>query len=251
MACAVWVALKRKETQAEPSGKNILKPASAFTLLLFVLLAANMGCGENEQYTSSDSTTQLPSAESQPEHKTPSNGIQACIDQCIVGRQIEAVSAEIIRTECQQRCTRSDQWVSYTNLRFGTTADYPADIFTVLDPPPGNGGGQGFQTEDGRAQLGIYAARNVENDTPQSYIGSYVDLKGSRVTYKHLTDRFFVVSGTREGKIFYTRCNFSADPEGIIDCLSISYPEAEKTEWDAIVTRLSESLRAGNGAERR
>jgi len=31
---------------------------------------------------------------------------------------------------------------TYTNPRFGTTADYPPDLFTVLDPPPENGDGQ-------------------------------------------------------------------------------------------------------------
>jgi hypothetical protein len=29
-----------------------------------------------------------------------------------------------------------ERWAIYSNPRFGTTADYPADLFTVLDPPP-------------------------------------------------------------------------------------------------------------------
>jgi len=41
-----------------------------------------------------------------------------------------------------------ERWATYSNPRFGTTADYPADLFTVLDPPPENGDGQGFQTTD-------------------------------------------------------------------------------------------------------
>jgi hypothetical protein len=117
----------------------------------------------------------------------------------------------------------------------------------VLDPPPENGDGQGFRTSDGRAQLSIYGAWNVERVTPETYVDNYADLAGASVTYKRVTHRFYVISGTREGKIFYDRCNFSPDPGGIIDCLSISYPEQEKTEWNPIVSRLSRSLRAMQG----
>jgi hypothetical protein len=144
-----------------------------------------------------------------------------------------------------------ERWATYTNPRFGTTADYPAGLFTVLDPPPENGDGQGFRTPDGRAHLSIYGAWNVEGDTPQTYVANYVDLAGASVTYKQVTDRFYVISGTREGKIFYDRCNFSVGPQGIIDCLTISYPEQEKSEWSPIVSRLSRSLRPGRGEEPR
>jgi hypothetical protein len=144
-----------------------------------------------------------------------------------------------------------ERWATYTNSRFGTTADYPANLFTVLDPEPENGDGQGFRTPDDRAQLSIYGAWNVQGDTPQSYVANYVDLAGASVTYKRVTDRFYVISGTRKGKIFYDRCNFSANPTGIIDCLTISYPEQAKSVWDPIVSRLSSSLRVGQGDEPR
>ena len=137
-----------------------------------------------------------------------------------------------------------ERWRTYTNPRFGTTADYPADLFTVADPPPENDDGQGFRTTDGRAQLSIYGSWNVDSNTPQTYVSNYVDSAG--VTYKRVTDRFYVVSGIRDGKIFYDRCNFLFDPHGIIDCISISYPQAERSEWNSIVSRLSKSLRRGH-----
>lgn len=139
----------------------------------------------------------------------------------------------------------SERWATYKNSRFGTTAEYPADLFTVFDPPPENGDGQGFRTPDGRSHLSVYGAWNVEGHTPETYISNYVDLAGASVTYRRVTDRFYVISGTRDGNIFYDRCNFSADPKGIIDCLTISYPEQEKSQWSPIVSRLSKSLRAG------
>ena len=61
-----------------------------------------------------------------------------------------------------------EHWATYAKPRFGTAADYPADLFTVQDPPPENGDGATFRTANRRGQLAIYGAYNVENDTPAS-----------------------------------------------------------------------------------
>ena len=56
-----------------------------------------------------------------------------------------------------------EHWATYTNPRFGTTTDYPSDLFTVQDPPAENGDGQTFRTADGRAELSIYGTNNLES----------------------------------------------------------------------------------------
>jgi hypothetical protein len=151
----------------------------------------------------------------------------------------------IVMLTFASNCTSvaKERWATYANPRFGTTADYPADLFTVLDPPPENGDGQRFHTPDGRADLTIYGAWSEAGDTPKSYVDEFVDASGAGVTYRQITDHFFVASGMREGKIFYERCNLLAHPEAVVHCFSISYPQQEKTEWDPIVSRLSSSLR--------
>ena len=153
------------------------------------------------------------------------------------------VCALISGVAAQQR------WATYTNPRFGTSVDYPADIFSVRDQSPENGDGQSFQTRDGRAQLSVYGQHNAEADTPQSYLEKCVDRQG--ISYRHATERSYIVSGTSDGNIFYQRCNFPANLDGIIDCLNVSYPAQEKITWDPIVTRLSRSLRAERGIEPR
>lgn len=142
-----------------------------------------------------------------------------------------------------------ERWETYTNPRFGTAADFPSSIFSVRNQPPDNGDGQSFQSSDGRAQLSIYGQHNAGADTPKSYLENYVDQQG--VSYRRVTSRYYVVSGVRDGSIFYQRCNFSADRDGIIDCLNVSYPIQEKAAWDSIVARLSQSLRPGHGIEPR
>jgi len=114
-----------------------------------------------------------------------------------------------------------------------------------------NGGGQGFRTPDERARLSIYGSWNVEQDTPRSYLTKYLHSMIKNPTYARATSRFFAVSGIDRGNIEYQRCNFPERPDGIMDCISISYPANEKERWDAIVARISRSLRAGYGGEPR
>ena len=137
-----------------------------------------------------------------------------------------------------------EKWATYMNPRFGTTADYPASIFTVRDPPPENGDGQSFHSSDGRAQLSIYGAYNVDDDTPKSYLEKHAD---QDISYRRTTARYYVASGTRNDQLFYERCNFHEGANDIIDCFFVTYPASEKAVWDPIVTRLSKSLRGGRG----
>jgi hypothetical protein len=75
-----------------------------------------------------------------------------------------------------------EQWDTYSNPRFGATAEYPADLFTVQEPPPENGDGQTFHTADGRAELTIYGTNNLHSEEPQAYVQHNVSLRD--VTYK-------------------------------------------------------------------
>lgn len=43
--------------------------------------------------------------------------------------------------------------------------------------------------------------------------------------------------------IFYSCCNFSSEMGGAVHCFDLVYPQHEQRAWDAIVTRISRSLR--------
>jgi hypothetical protein len=133
-----------------------------------------------------------------------------------------------------------ERWTTYANPRFGTTITYPADLFAQHDAAPANGDGQAFRSRDGRARLAVWGSYNVSSDTPESYLESVV--KPTGVTYRRVTATYFVVSGRRDGDIYYQRCNFAAKPDDVIHCFEATYPAADKAAMDAIVPRLSESL---------
>ena len=138
-------------------------------------------------------------------------------------------------------------WQTFQVPEFGTTVDYPAGIFAVTDGKAEMGVGQRFTSVDGRSVLTIYTRENEEGDTPSSYLKKNLRLGRSALDYERTTRSFFAISSNQQGLILYSRCNFSSDAGGAIHCFDLVYPRVEERAWDAIVTRISRSLRPLEG----
>ena len=130
-------------------------------------------------------------------------------------------------------------WTGYVDPRTGTAVDFPAEIFSVPAGETKRGIGTRFRTPDGRAELTIYALQNDSNDAPRSYLAKNLIIDRSNIEYQRVTNRFFAISGVRQGRVFYSRCNFAAR----LHCIYLEYPERETRAWDGIVTSISHSLR--------
>ena len=72
-------------------------------------------------------------------------------------------------------------------------------------------------------------------------------LPRSALSYERVTRSFFAISTVREGSIYYSRCNFSAEAGGAIHCIDLVYPQEQRRAWDDVVTRISRSLRPLEG----
>jgi len=123
------------------------------------------------------------------------------------------------------------------------SVDYPAGLFTVDVGPSDKGPGRVFRSADGSAGFMYYVQANEKRDTPDSFLRSRLSAPHTKIDYRRITDRFVVVSGVREGRIYYSRCNFPQGASGPIHCIELVYSESEKRLWDAVVTRVSLSLR--------
>lgn len=128
------------------------------------------------------------------------------------------------------------RWTRYNITESGTSVDLPSSIFTEAAGRP-DGYGQRFQTADGRADLTVQAAPNLENDSPATFLAK--KHPPPRIQCKRVTPRFFAVSSYKGDKIWYNRCNFSGR---LVHCVPINYPADEERDWDKIVTRVSLSL---------
>jgi hypothetical protein len=133
------------------------------------------------------------------------------------------------------------RWGHYRDRNLGLEFDFPAHIFSLKSAEEGSEGVT-FVTADGRARIRVFGMPNAANDTPARYLRRIARPEEGRFTYVRTTSRFFVASGTRDGMIFYRRCNFSRDKR--LSCFQFDYPQSEKRAWDSTVTRVSLSLRA-------
>ena len=121
----------------------------------------------------------------------------------------------------------------------GLSVEYPAGLFSVGAGPTEKGEGQKFKSGDGRFEFAAYSLSNADKDSPRAYLRKNLLVPPESLIYRRVTEQFFVMSSIRDGRIFYSRCNFA----GGIHCIYLEYPQEQKLAWDPIVTRVSYSLR--------
>ena len=152
-----------------------------------------------------------------------------------------ALLALVSKAEARFREQSPEDWRTFEVPDFGTRIQYPASIFIPAGQPE-TGLGQRFERADGRAVLSIYARPNKAGETPRTYLRKNLRVK-SGLDYVRIARSFFAISSERDDVILYSRCNFSGGARGVIHCFDLKYPREEKRSWDAVVTRISLSLR--------
>jgi len=137
---------------------------------------------------------------------------------------------------------RSGGWTRFHDPERGVSFQFPSHIFNQAGADEGERGTV-FASRDGRARLRVFDFVNSRNQTPQSHLANIPQYRSERFHYVRTAPRFFVASGVRDGMILYRRCNFSPRADRRVGCLQLEYPQGEKRAWDAVVTRMSLSLR--------
>jgi len=90
-------------------------------------------------------------------------------------------------------------------------------------------------------------ARTIRQRNPASYLRHNLRMDRAALDYVRIARSFFAISSERDGIILYSRCNFSSRAIRAIHCFDLTYPQEEKRAWDAVVTRISLSLRPLEG----
>ncbi|MBH5371926.1 hypothetical protein [Bradyrhizobium glycinis] len=152
---------------------------------------------------------------------------------------MKTLLAAIIALCATSSIASANGWRTYRIPESGTSVDIPAAIFTESAGKP-DGYGQRFRSSDGSADLTVQAVENQQGLSPAEFLARKNPPSG--IIYQRITSNFFVVSSIKRDKIWYDRCNFS---RGYVHCVLINYPAAQKRRWDAVVTRISRSLRGG------
>ncbi len=143
-------------------------------------------------------------------------------------------------------------WSSYRNERFGVLVDIPPG-FVNESPAPKNGDGLTFRSADDSATLLVWGTniqRSFKLDS-REVVKSAID-DGWEISYKTSMDKqpkmnWLVFSGSKDDRIVYVRSLASCKGKQSVN-FRIEYPKTELIEYEAIVKRLSNSLKAGQAA---
>jgi len=136
----------------------------------------------------------------------------------------------------------AESWRVYSNARFGTTADVPADWRP--GHPPENNDGLVFTSPDGQAQITVYGGLHVWDSIDQAVAIFEEPNEGETITYRHRAPRAIVVSGTHGDRIFYAKSILSCR-DNVWNSVRIEYPAVRKQGFDGLVAHVAGSLRAG------
>jgi hypothetical protein len=133
---------------------------------------------------------------------------------------------------------RPPGWERYRDRDFGMAFDFPAHIFSLKSAEQGSEGVV-FSTLDDRARIRVFGFRNEANDTPRRYLRRIANPEQARFTYVRTTPRFFAASGTRDGMIFYRRCNFFGDDRSrrILGMASLPLPGSQVRVAELVQSR--------------
>ena len=139
-------------------------------------------------------------------------------------------------------------FATYRNERHGFSLSYPAGTFAAL-PPPANDQGRVFVSRDGNARLLAGALSNADGVNLRDY--RMLVLKqsygGADIDYAPVGATWFVLSGTRDGVMFYERVIFTCGGR-LINSWAMLYPAAERRVYDRIVEQVARSYRAGEAS---
>lgn len=139
-------------------------------------------------------------------------------------------------------------WKHFENARFGFSIDVPSGL--IEQPPPENGDGATFLAADQSAELRVWGNYPIDENFRQDARSRLASEKteGWRITYAAIKSGWHVYSGTKSDRIVYAKGVSSCAGKVALN-FRLEYPKAEKLQYDAMVTRLSKSLKSSAGSD--
>jgi hypothetical protein len=146
---------------------------------------------------------------------------------------------------------RSGGWTSYRNAQHGFMIAWPSDVFPA-EPARDSEDGQVLVSRDGAAKLMMAAFLNEQGVSLADYRRQLLEenYAGVEIDYAPVRDRWFVLSGVRDGVMFYERVTFTCGGK-LINSWAMLYPAAERKRYDRIVEAVAKTYMPGAGRDGR
>ena len=133
-------------------------------------------------------------------------------------------------------------WEAYRSERFGYSLLFPARVFERRSETP-DGRGVELSSKDGLVRLKVLAADNSDNISIGEYRAAILrEFSGSnQLQYGPMGQSWFVLSGVRGHGIYYQKVLFACGGR-IINAFALTYPEAQRREFDPVVTTIEKNF---------
>jgi len=136
---------------------------------------------------------------------------------------------------------------TYCNVRFQYCVDYPIQLMTP-EPESSNGDGRIFTNHKNEETLRVFGRNNLDAEGRTISLKQQfdADLKSlakntaTKITYQKCGKTFFVISGYKNGKIFYQKTIIKNDAFAYA---ILQYDENERKVFDKISTNIFKSLK--------
>jgi len=141
------------------------------------------------------------------------------------------------------------KYSTYTNERFAYSIEYPSDLLK-MQAPPANGDGREFLSKDKSVRMLVWGEYNAAEKSFQERYE--FDMKGftEKPTYMVLKKNWFVLSGVKDGKIFYQKTLYrKTKNEETFFTFTIEYPKTKRAKFDPIVRRIAASFKFDPNAD--
>ncbi len=137
-----------------------------------------------------------------------------------------------------------EEIATYHNERFGFRLSYPTARFKPKESLSEEG--RMWVSDDGNARLLAGALPNAGAMSLKDYRAFVLkeSYEGADIDYAPVRDTWFVLSGTRDGTIFYERVTFTCGGR-LINSWAMLYPAAEREAYNRLVEQVARSYRAG------
>lgn len=160
-----------------------------------------------------------------------------------------AVLAILHALHCVPAGAQPGGMIEYRNQKYGFSLAVPADVFRTGETKNAEIGNL-WISHDGQARLVAGAQGNESGESMQEYRKYIMETTyaGASYDYTPTRDNWFVLSGMKDGQMFYERVTFACGGRYIYGW-QVMYPTTERRRWDRIVEQIHRSYRAGRGED--
>jgi hypothetical protein len=136
------------------------------------------------------------------------------------------------------------KYSTYTNDRFSFSIDYPTNLLNPSKIEDATNSGEIFYSKNKDVEMRAWGEYNALYKTWREWYKTQLNYFGTKPTYTVFKGNWFVISGLKNGKIFYQKTLRRKLKEiDVFYTFTIEYPQTERAKFDPAVQHIARSFK--------